>query len=57
MVHADNIIDGQLNERTSEVKVHVTMCIDFGLNVNWDIIMRISYRTEDMEKIKCNNYI
>jgi hypothetical protein len=58
MVYADNI-NWKPKEKTLEAKFHriITVCEEFELNVNLDMymVMKIHWRTGDMQKINCNN--
>jgi hypothetical protein len=49
----------ELTESTLRKKYQrdVSVCKDFGLNVNLDkcMVMKMSQKTGDMEEIKCNN--
>jgi hypothetical protein len=60
IVYADDIVIWELNESTLEKKFHrtIAVCTDLGLSVNLDkcVVMKISWKTVDMEKLECNNH-
>jgi hypothetical protein len=60
IVYADDIVKWKPNESTLEKKFQtaLTACKDFGLNVNFGtcVVMKISWKTRGMEKIKFNNH-
>jgi hypothetical protein len=60
LIYADVTVKQELNKSTLQKEFHrtVAVCKDFGLSVNLDkyVIMKISWKILDMEKLECNDH-